>query len=88
MIGLEIPDKEGLEECYYKIGFVKFDNEDDIRASLINLKVNGNTSEYYFVVRSKNDVVLKSRFENFYKMKSIGEIGNICKYVKMCEDGQ
>ncbi|ANZ74129.1 BA75_01746T0 [Komagataella pastoris] len=87
LIGLEIPDKKGLEECYYKIGFVKFDNEKDVKLSLVNLQVTKNTSEYYFVVRSKEDVVLKSKSENFYREKSIGEIGNICKYVKMCEDG-
>ncbi|ANZ77376.1 BA75_04720T0 [Komagataella pastoris] len=89
LINLDIPEQEELgepSEYYYKVSFVKLDNEQDIKSSLIHLYIGGNFYEHYFVVRDKKNVVLKSKWMSFYREKEIGGIENIYKYVKMCED--
>ncbi|CAH2445954.1 Hypothetical protein PP7435_CHR1-1829 [Komagataella phaffii CBS 7435] len=87
LINKDVFPEEELEEYYYKVSFIKAENEEDIKLSIMNLEPYEGTYDYYFIIRNEKEVVIKCRSKSFYREKNIGSVENIKEYIKKCENG-
>lgn len=61
LINKDVFPEEELEEYYYKVSFIKAENEEDIKLSIMNLEPYEGTYDYYFIIRNEKEVVIKCR---------------------------